>query len=79
MAPPRVASREEEEEEFWTEGEHRGKQITLLAQPSPPVCPLETLGGGEAQTGLFLEQDKEKTQGSVSSPRNPTTFHPSTP
>ena len=59
MARPRVASREEEEP--WTEGENREKKITLLAQPSPPVCPLETLGGGEAQTGLFLEQEKKDT------------------
>ena len=61
MAQPRVAS--QEEEEFWIEGKHRKNQITLLTHPSPPICPLETPRGSKVQTGLFLEQEKEKTQG----------------
>lgn len=62
MARPRVASGKEEEEEFWKE-ESTKKQITLPTCPTSlfSACLRETPKGSKAQTGLLLEQEKEKT------------------
>jgi len=61
MAWPRVAPREKEEE-FWeeenTEKKKKQTKITLPICPSLPLCVLSRL---QAQTALFLEQEKEKT------------------
>lgn len=39
------------------------KTSNVPTRPSPPVSPRETPRGSKSQTGLFLEQMKEKTQG----------------